>query len=168
MSNESSKDQNVERRDFIKTLATVPVFGFFLVNLWLKLKKDGKSLKLTDPNMNRLIFTQDEAANLINRTIDFTRENGGGFIKSYKMKCVNMFDLAKVISDDIEIVGKRPGEKTDEDLISEREIAHTFIYGDDIHIRTDKNHKDNKLDRPYNSASAKKMTQQEMKDLVWG
>ena len=96
---------------------------------WLKLKKDGKSLKLTDPNMNRLIFTQDEAANLINRTIDFTRENGGGFIKSYKMKCVNMFDLAKVISDDIEIVGKRPGEKTDEDLISEREIAHTFIYG---------------------------------------
>ena len=135
---------------------------------WLKLKKDGKSLKLTDPNMNRLIFTQDEAANLINRTIDFTRENGGGFIKSYKMKCVNMFDLAKVISDDIEIVGKRPGEKTDEDLISEREIAHTFIYGDDIHIRTDKNHKDNKLDRPYNSASAKKMTQQEMKDLVWG
>ena len=74
---------------------------------WLKLKKDGKSLKLTDPNMNRLIFTQDEAANLINRTIDFTRENGGGFIKSYKMKCVNMFDLAKVISDDIEIVGKR-------------------------------------------------------------
>ena len=135
---------------------------------WLKLKKEGNPLKLTDPNMNRLIFTQDEAANLINRTIDFTRENGGGFIKSYKMKCVNMFDLAKVISDDIEIVGKRPGEKTDEDLISEREIAHTFIYGDDIHIRTDKNHKDNKLDRPYNSASAKKMTQQEMKDLVWG
>ena len=35
MSNESSADQNVERRDFLKTLATVPVFGFFLVNLWL-------------------------------------------------------------------------------------------------------------------------------------
>ena len=135
---------------------------------WLKLKKEGNPLKLTDPNMNRLIFTKEDAASLINRTIDFTKENGGGFVKSYKMKCVNMLDLAKVISDDIEIVGKRPGEKTDEDLISEREIAHTFIYGDDIHIRTDKNHKDNKLDRPYNSASAKKMTQQEMKDLVWG
>ena len=135
---------------------------------WLKLKKEGNPLKLTDPNMNRLIFTKEDAASLINRTIDFTKENGGGFVKSYKMKCVNMFDLAKVISDDIEIVGKRPGEKTDEDLISEREIAHTFIYGDDIHIRTDKNHKDNKLDRPYNSASAEKMTQQEMKDLVWG
>ena len=135
---------------------------------WLKLKKEGKPLKLTDPNMNRLIFTKNDASDLINRTIDFTRENGGGFVKSYKMKCVNMLDLAKVISDDIEIVGKRPGEKTDEDLISEREIARTFIYGDDIHIRMDENEGDNKLDRPYNSASAEKMTEEQMRELVWG
>ena len=118
--------------------------------------------------MNRLIFTKDDACDLINRTIDFTRENSGGFVKSYKMKCVNMLDLGKVISDDIEIVGKRPGEKTDEDLISEREIARTFVYGDDIHIRMDENEGDNKLDRPYNSASAEKMTEEEMRELVWG
>ena len=135
---------------------------------WLKLKKEGNPLKLTDPNMNRLIFTKEDAASLINRTIDFTKENGGGFVKSYKMKCVNMFDLAKVISDDIEIVGKRPGEKTDEDLISEREISRTFIYGDDIHIRTEKNEDSNKLTEPYNSASAEKMTTEEIENLVWG
>ena len=135
---------------------------------WLKLKKEGKPLKLTDPNMNRLIFTKEDAAGLINRTIDFTKENGGGFVKSYKMKCVNMLDLAKVISDDIEIVGKRPGEKTDEDLISEREISHTFIYGDDIHIRTEKNEDSNRLTEPYNSASAEKMTTEEIEKLVWG
>ena len=135
---------------------------------WLKLKKEGKPLKLTDPNMNRLIFTKDDACDLINRTIDFTRENGGGFVKSYKMKCVNMLDLAKVISDDIEIVGKRPGEKTDEDLISEREISRTFIYGDDIHIRTEKNEDSNRLTEPYNSASAEKMTTEEIEKLVWG
>jgi UDP-glucose 4-epimerase len=135
---------------------------------WLKLKKEGKPLKLTDPNMNRLIFTKDDACDLINRTIDFTRENSGGFVKSYKMKCVNMLDLAKVISDDIEIVGKRPGEKTDEDLISKREISRTFVYGDDIHIRMNKNEGDNKLDRPYNSVSAEKMTEEEMRKLVWG
>ena len=135
---------------------------------WLKLKKEGSPLKLTDPNMNRLIFTKEDAASLINRTIDFTRENGGGFVKSYKMKCVNMLDLAKVISDDIEIVGKRPGEKTDEDLISEREISRTFIYGDDIHIRTEKNQEENKLSEPYNSASAEKMTTKEIEKLVWG
>ena len=135
---------------------------------WLKLKKEGKPLKLTDSNMNRLIFTKEDAAGLINRTIWFTRENGGGFVNSYKMKCVNMLDLAKVISDDIEIVGKRPGEKTDEDLISESEISNTFVYGDDIHIRTEKNEGNNKLSEPYNSASAEKMTKEEMEKLVWG
>ena len=135
---------------------------------WLKLKKEGNPLKLTDPNMNRLIFTKEDAASLINRTIDFTKENGGGFVKSYKMKCVNMFDLAKVVSSDIEIIGRRPGEKNDEDLISEREISRTFIYGDDIHIRTEKNEDSNKLTEPYNSASAEKMTTEEIEKLVWG
>jgi len=135
---------------------------------WLKLREEGKPLKLTDPDMNRLIFTQEDAANLINRTIEFTRENGGGFVKSYKMKCVNMLDLAKFISDDVEIVGKRPGEKTDEDLISEREITRTYIHGDDIHIRMEENKGDNKLTEPYNSKSAPKMTTLEMRDLIWG
>jgi len=116
--------------------------------------------------MNRLIFTQEDAANLINRTIDFTKKYGGGFVKSYKMKCVNMLDLAKVISDDIEIVGKRAGEKTDEDLISEREISNTFVYDDDIHIRAQKNTEFNKLSKPYNSASAKKMSTEEMLEMV--
>ena len=129
----------------------------------------GLKLKLTDPNMNRLIFTKEEAANLINRTIDFTKENGGGFVKSYKMKCVNMLDLAKVVSNDkpIEIVGKRPGEKTDEDLISKREIKKTYIHGDDIHIKMEDNKEDNRLYEAYNSATAEKMTHNEMMELVW-
>ena len=135
---------------------------------WLKLNSEGKPLKLTDPNMNRLMFTQNDAARLISRAIKHTESNGGGFIASYKMKCVNMLDLAKVISDDIEIVGKRAGEKTDEDLISEREISRTFIYDDDIHIKAQKNTEFNKLSKPYNSASAKKMTKEEMEKLVWG
>ena len=157
-----------ENRFALTRFANVAHSAGSVLPFWLNLNKEGKPLKLTDPNMNRLIFTKEDAASLINRTIDFTRENGGGFVKSYKMKCVNMLDLAKVISDDIEIVGKRPGEKTDEDLISEREIARTFIYGDDIHIRMDENEGDNKLDRPYNSASAEKMTEEEMRELVWG
>ena len=65
-------------------------------------------------------------------------------------------------------VWKTIKKKTDEDLISEREIARTFVYGDDIHIRMDENEGDNKLDRPYNSASAEKMTEEEMRELVWG
>lgn len=142
---------------------------------WLKLKKEGKPLKLTDPNMNRLIFTQKDAAQLIKRTISWTKEHGGGFVKSYKMKCVNMFDLAKVVAGDntIEIMGKRPGEKTDEDLVSKNEIDRTYLYDvdvdhiDDIHIRMEKNPHDNKLFEPYNSKSAPRMTKKEMEELVW-
>ena len=135
---------------------------------WIKSKKEGKPLKLTDPDMNRLIFTQKDAADLINRTINFTRDNGGGFVKSFKMKCVNMLDLAKFISNDVEIIGKRPGEKTNEDLISRKEVDRTYLYGDDIHIRMEVNQDHNKLTEPYNSKSAPKMTTEEMGDLVWG
>ena len=157
-----------ENRFSLTRFANVAHSAGSVLPFWLNLYKQKKPLKLTDPNMNRLIFTKEDAASLINRTIDFTKENGGGFVKSYKMKCVNMLDLAKVISDDIEVVGKRPGEKTDEDLISEREISRTFIYGDDIHIRMEKNKDNNKLSEPYNSASAEHMTKEEIEKLVWG
>ena len=157
-----------ENRFSLTRFANVAHSAGSVLPFWLKLKKEGNPLKLTDPNMNRLIFTKEDAASLINRTIDFTKENGGGFVKSYKMKCVNMLDLAKAISDNIEVVGKRPGEKTDEDLISEREISRTFIYGNDIHIRMEKNKDNNKLSEPYNSASAEHMTKEEIEKLVWG
>ena len=133
---------------------------------WLDAKKEGKPLELTDPEMNRLMFTQDDAANLIYRTIDYTRKNEGGFVCSYKMKCVNMFDLAKTISDNIAIVGKRPGEKRDEDLISKHELPYTYVRGNDIHIRTEENIYDEKLEVPYNSHSAEKMTPKQIKELV--
>ena len=157
-----------ENRFALTRFANVAHSAGSVLPFWLKLKKEGKRLKLTDPDMNRLIFTKEDAASLISRTIDFTKENGGGFVKSYKMKCVNMMDLSMCISDKIEIVGKRPGEKTDEDLISEREISRTFIYGDDIHIRMEENEGDNKLSEPYNSKSAEMMTEKEMEKLVWG
>ena len=162
-------EANTDKNRFALTrFANVAHSNGSVLPFWLNLKQEGKPLKLTDPDMNRLIFTQRDAAQLIKRTISWTERHGGGFVKSYMMKCVNMLDLAKVISDDIEIVGKRPGEKTDEDLISKNEIERTYLYGDDIHIRMEQNEKDNKLTEPYNSKSAKKMTEEEMKELVWG
>ena len=159
----SNNDNN---RFALTRFANVAHSNGSVLPFWLKLKKEGKPLKLTDPEMNRLIFTQDDAAELIDRAISWTSHNGGGFIKSYKMKCVNMLDLAKAISGNIEIVGKRPGEKTNEDLISHREIDRTYIYEDDIHIRMEKNPDMNKLDAPYNSRSAEKMTLAEIKELI--
>ncbi len=159
---------NETNRFSLTRFANVAHSNGSVLPFWLNLKQQGKPLKLTDPKMNRLIFTQEDAANLIKRTIEFTQKYGGGFVKSYRMKCVNMLDLAKFISDDVEIVGKRPGEKTDEDLISQNEIDRTYIYDDDIHIRMEVNEDFNKLSEPYNSKSAPQMTENEMEKLVYG
>jgi len=160
-------DANTTRNRFsVCRFANVAHSNGSVLPFWLKMKSQGKQITLTDPKMNRLMFTQTDAARLIHRTIKYTEKNGGGFVSSYKMKCVNMLDLAKVISEDIAIVGKRPGEKTDEDLIAEHELPYTYVRGNDIHIRMEKNEGVNKLDVPYNSKSAEKMTPREIKELV--
>ena len=160
-------EANTNRNRFsVCRFANVAHSNGSVLPFWLKMKSQGKQISLTDPKMNRLMFTQTDAARLIHRTIKYTEKNGGGFISSYKMKCVNMLDLAKVISEDVVIVGKRPGEKTDEDLIAEHELPYTYVRGNDIHIRMEKNEGNNKLDVPYNSKSAQKMTPKEIKELV--
>jgi len=160
-------EANTNRNRFsVCRFANVAHSNGSVLPFWLKMKSQGKQISLTDPKMNRLMFTQTDAARLIHRTIKYTESNGGGFVSSYKMKCVNMLDLAKVISEDVVIVGKRPGEKTDEDLIAEHELPYTYVRGNDIHIRMEKNDGDNKLDVPYNSKSAEKMTPKEIKELV--
>ena len=160
-------EANTNRNRFsVCRFANVAHSNGSVLPFWLKMKSQGKQISLTDPKMNRLMFTQTDAARLIHRTIKYTESNGGGFVSSYKMKCVNMLDLAKVISEDVVIVGKRPGEKTDEDLIAEHELPYTYVRGNDIHIRMEKNDADNKLDVPYNSKSAEKMTPKEIKELV--
>ena len=160
-------EANTNRNRFsVCRFANVAHSNGSVLPFWLKMKSQGKQISLTDPKMNRLMFTQTDAARLIHRTIKYTEKNGGGFVSSYKMKCVNMLDLAKVISEDVVIVGKRPGEKTDEDLIAEHELPYTYVRGNDIHIRMEKNEGDNKLDVPYNSKSSEKMTPREIKELV--
>ena len=160
-------EANTNRNRFsVCRFANVAHSNGSVLPFWLEMKSQGKQITLTDPKMNRLMFTQTDAARLIHRTIKYTEKNGGGFVSSYKMKCVNMLDLAKVISEDVVIVGKRPGEKTDEDLIAEHELPYTYVRGNDIHIRMEKNEGDNKLDVPYNSKSAEKMTPKEIKELV--
>ena len=134
---------------------------------WLNLFKEGKTLKLTSKKMNRLMFSKSDSAKLINRAINKCKLDGGGFVCSYKMKSVNMFDLARCISSNVDIVGLRPGEKLDEDLINVREIPFTYIHDDMIYIYNQENLDDNKLRQGYSSVSAEKMTVKEMKELIW-
>ena len=117
--------------------------------------------------MNRLMFSKSDSAQLINRAINKCKTDGGGFVCSYKMKSVNMYELAQCISSDIEIVGLRPGEKLDEDLINVREIPFTYVHDDMIYIYNQENLDMNTLDKGYSSENAEKMTEEEMKELIW-
>ena len=62
-----SKNTNLERRDLIKGLATVPVAGVFLANLWRKMRRDAakKANLLSNlveeksaPNIVKSLFNQ--------------------------------------------------------------------------------------------------------------
>ena len=161
-------EANTDKNKFALTrFANVAHSNGSVLPFWLKLKQEGKTLKLTSKKMNRLMFSKSDAAKLISKVIDKCKKNNGGFVCSYKMKSVNMFELAKVISDDIEIVGLRPGEKLNEDLISLREVPFTYIHDDMIYIYKQENLDENRLRNGYSSLSAEKMTRNEMEELVW-
>ncbi len=138
-----------------------------VIPFWLKLKEDNMPLKLTDPKMNRLMFSQDEAAALIKKSIDICELNDGGFILSKKMKTVNMLELAQTISNSIEIINKRPGEKLDEVLISKKEINFSYLIEDDyVMLKKEKNIGTNKLLEEISSSTSEKMTNLEMKQII--
>jgi FlaA1/EpsC-like NDP-sugar epimerase len=160
---EANTDEN---RFALTRFANVAHSNGSVLPFWLKLKEEGKTLKLTSKKMNRLMFSKSDAANLINEAINKCKNDGGGFVCSYKMKSVNMLKLAKLISNDVEIVGLRPGEKLNEDLINVKEIPFTYIENDMIYIYNKKNVNDNKLKNGYSSEFAEKMNEQEMRKLI--
>ena len=134
---------------------------------WLRLKANNETLKLTDSRMNRLMFSQREAVDLVHKTMQWTQKGDGGFILSKKMKTVNMLELAKVISDDVEEIGRRPGEKLDETLISTNELPYSHCIGDFIKITEEENtSRTDILTEEYSSLTAKKMNVDEMIDMV--
>ena len=162
-------EANTDKNRFALTrFANVAHSNGSVLPFWLKLKEEGKTLKLTSEKMNRLMFSKSDASKLIWKAIDKCIEVGGGFVCSYKMKSVNMLDLAKVISDDVEIIGLRPGEKLNEELISDKEVPYTYLEDEMIYIYNTENMNDkHKLTKGYSSANAEKMTIKEMKELVW-
>ena len=162
-------DSNTNDNKFSVTrFANIAHSAGSVLPFWLSLKKDKKPLLLTNPDMSRLMLTQDNAANTIYNVLEHTINNGGGIIGSHKSKSVNMYLLAKTISDDIRIVGNRGGEKVHEDLINEEEILYSYVEKDYIYLKNKQNNdKNTRLVESYTSLSAEKMSNKEMEKLIW-
>lgn len=139
---------------------------------WLNLKELNKPLPITDIEMTRLIFTSQEAARLVNKSIELIDDLDSFFILSKKMKSCRMINLANLISQETTIIGIRPGEILSEDLISIEEVSYAYHLSDDNgqYIVIVKNNESKLLGQrllsPVNSITAEEMNKEEMIELL--
>ena len=157
-----------EKTKFVCTrFANIANSNGSVIPFWKNLKKQGVPLKLTSPKMNRLMFSKETSAKLIHDAYEFAKTIEKPFILSNIMKTVNMLDLAKMISDKIDIIGLRPGEKLNEILISKKELPYTKVYKNLIFIFNDIiSDFNNNLKKEHSSLTAEKMTLTELKKLI--
>ena len=137
-----------------------------VIPFWVEEAKKGNALKLTDPGMNRLMFSKKESAELIKYAIDASDYNFP-FVLCKKMKNVNLLELAKLLSDkEVEIIGKRPGEKLNETLISKKELPYTMQENGYILIVSEAGD-EGILTEEHSSENAEWMSVKELEELVW-
>jgi UDP-N-acetylglucosamine 4,6-dehydratase/5-epimerase len=138
-----------------------------VIPFWINCKNQGKSLPLTNEIMTRLMINGEEVANIIEKCIDEAEKKVGGFTLTKTMKKVVLKDLAKMISDKIEIVGIRPGEELFENLISENELKFTRVDNNFIFILKDENtNHSTRIKSTFSSESAEKMSEIELENLI--
>lgn len=137
-----------------------------VIPFWIKLASQNEPLKITDKKMNRFMILPDDVACLIDKAIYFTSIEASGFVITKKIKAVNLFDVAMSISNKIDVVGKRPGERLDEALISKEELSFAKVYDDYILIQSEKNTNKNKPKKTMHSLHSEKMNAVEIKQLI--
>jgi UDP-N-acetylglucosamine 4,6-dehydratase len=99
-----------------------------VVPFFLKQRATGK-LPVTDPKMTRFWITLDQGVEFVLSC--FGRMNGGEIFVP-KIPSMKLIDLAKAIGPncELEIVGKRPGEKVHELMVGEDDADNTVEFDD--------------------------------------
>ena len=98
-----------------------------VIPFFLEMNKFKKEIPVTDKKMTRFLISLEEA---INSCLVALNNMEGGEIFVKKCKSVNIFNLAKMISKKIKIIGARPGEKINEIMIDKNESKNTFDFGE--------------------------------------
>jgi FlaA1/EpsC-like NDP-sugar epimerase len=98
--------------------------------LFIEQSKKGKPLTLTDPSMTRFVMTKERAVELILKAAEISL---GGETFVLKMPVVKMGDVAQAVGEfyengHIEVIGKRPGEKLYEELMTEEESMRALEF----------------------------------------
>lgn len=138
-----------------------------VIPLWINAASENKVLSVTSAKMNRFVFMPSDVAHIIQEAIINLEEKQKTFIITQNKKAVNMLDMALSISPKIEIIGKRPGEKLNENLVSTDELPFTYVKRNYVFIQKEKNSsKKNRLKKSLNTINAKKMGVSEIKKMV--
>jgi len=111
-----------------------------VLEIFMEQIKHGGPITITEPNMTRFIMSVTQATDLVLKAATLSR---GGEIFVLKMPAVRIIDLAKAFIDifaekfgynpsDIKIqtIGRRPGEKMHEELMTELESQHAIDLGE--------------------------------------
>ena len=86
-------------------------------------------LPITHPEMTRFMITLEEGINLVLFALE-DAEGGETYVK--KIPSMSIMDIAKAVAPDAEIklIGKRPGEKIHEEMISVHDADFVYEYED--------------------------------------
>ncbi len=111
-------------------------------------------IKVTDQEMTRFFMSKEEAINLVLRATALTQ---GGEIFTFKMSSIPLMDLAKIFLDKyfpgqdikIEVVGRRQGEKINEELFDQADLGKLIFSDGKMFIIVPKN----RLEPLYHSES---------------
>lgn len=103
-----------------------------VIPFFIKQKEHG-FLTITDPKMTRFMITLEEAVNLVWHAFDNMR---GGEIYVKKIPSMSIIDIAKAVDENIQhkIIGIRPGEKINEQMIGPEDAPFTYEYPDHFKI----------------------------------
>jgi FlaA1/EpsC-like NDP-sugar epimerase len=129
-------------KGFSKTAFSCVRFGNVLgsrgsaLPLFRKQIENGGPVTLTDPNMTRFVMSISKAVELVFKAAKVAH---GGEIFVLKMPALRIGELAEVMIEElaaqygyrpeqikVEIIGKRPGEKYDEELMTEEEAKYAY------------------------------------------
>lgn len=107
-----------------------------VIPIWQKQKDEGKPLTVTDARMKRYMMTIEEACSLVIEAAQMEEVKGKVIILDMG-EPVSILDLAKKIlgkDDGIRIIGMRPGEQLEEQLMSEEEKKRAVKLQDKFYI----------------------------------
>lgn len=99
-----------------------------VIPLFKKQINDNKTITITDPKMTRFIISKDKAIELVLLSCYLSR---AGEIFIFKMDAINIVDLADAMIEKYgnakkHIIGKKPGEKLYEELMTEDEMERAY------------------------------------------